>query len=353
MDTHTQRAANRAPSPETAATPPTRELVEVRVHSEPKARPVREIVELADSQDGVVEHDQVLALGYGNEWIKHKLRRGWLTAVFRGVYAVGHQRLTWRGRIRAAVLSCGPGAYISHWTAARLHDLRRWNIGVIHVTVPPGGREDRQQGIVVHRIRDMRSVERGEVDGIPVTSVARTCLDMAAIVRADLLDELIEAAEKAGTFDLKAFLAVCKRGRKGSAALKRALLKYQPIGWTRSRLERFAIRELANAGVRPSGVNVWIPEAGVEVDLLFEDERVAVEIDGGAVHATTAAKIRDPQRDIKLSLAGYLPVRAPEYRLVHETSAVVAELKALLLSRAARTPARPGRSATTTARAPG
>jgi len=154
---------------------------------------------------------------------------------------------------------------------------------------------------------------------------------------------LLPTAERNGLFRLQDFLAVCKRGRKGSAALKRALLRYQPLGFTRSQIERKALRELAQVGVRPTGVNVWVPEAAVEADLLFETEKVAVEIDGGVIHGTTAARIRDPQRDIKLSLAGYLPVRIPEYRLVHETSAVVAELKALLLSRAARTPARPGR----------
>src|SRR5688572_3299524 len=161
--------AQTAPDPET---PQNRELVEVSVHSEPKARPVRVVVDLAASQDGVVGHDQLLALGCGEEWIKHKLRIGWLTIVFRGAYAVGHKRITWRGRLRAAVLSCGPGAYISHWTAAALHNLRRSSSALIHVTAPPGGREDRP-GIVVHRVRNMREVEKGDVDGIPVTSVAR------------------------------------------------------------------------------------------------------------------------------------------------------------------------------------
>jgi predicted transcriptional regulator of viral defense system len=329
---------------DTNRTAPTQipELVEVRVHSEPKARPVRVVVELAADQDGVVEHDQLLALEVGEEWIKHKLRIGWLTIVFRGVYAVGHKRITWRGRLRAAVLSCGPGAYLSHHTAAVLHGLWRYWGGVIHVTAPPGGREDREEGIVVHRIRNMRAVEKGEVDGLPVTSVARTCLDMAARVHPDTLDDMVEAAERNETFDLAAFMAVCKRGRTGSAALKRALLRYQPTGWTRSRLERRAIRELRQAGVRIVGVNVWIPEADLEADLLLE-HKVVVEIDGGVVHGTTAAKIRDPDRDLKLQLAGYTPIRIPEYRLVHEPERVVADVKALLLSRAARTPARPGR----------
>src|SRR5215217_3305141 len=221
---HTPRA------PKTPRTPKTPELVEVLPHSSGKPRPVRVIVDLAAAQDGVVEHDQLIELGYDHDWIKYRIAAGWLTIVFRGVYAVGHKRLTWRGRVRAAVLSCGPGAYASHHTAATLHGLWRRQAWVIHVTAPPGGREDREEGVVVHRIRNMRTVEKGEVDGIPATSVARTCLDVAARVRADVLDDLVEAAERDGLFHLQGFLAVCKRGRKGSAALKRALLRYQPLG---------------------------------------------------------------------------------------------------------------------------
>ena len=300
-------------------------------------------MELAAVQDGVVSHDQLIDLGFAGKWIEYRLATGWLTVVFRGVYAVGHKRLTWRGRVRAAVLSCGPGAYISHWTAAALQSLRRSSGALIHVTAPPGGREDRQQGIVVHRVRNMRSVEKSDVDGIPVTSVARTCLDMAAVLRPAELEAVLEAAELQGTFDLHACLAVCKRGRNGSAKLKRALRAYQPTGWTRSRLERKALRELRGAGLRPTGVNVWVAEAAVEVDLLFEEQRVAVEIDGGVVHGTVAAKTRDPERDLKLQLADYVVMRVPEWRVVHEPDAVAADVKALLLSRAERTPARPGR----------
>src|SRR4051794_19652955 len=327
----TSQNPNRHPNPS--------QLVEVSRHSDGKPRPVRVVVDLAATQDGVVEHGQLLDLEISKDWIEHKLRIGWLTIVFRGVYAVGHKRITWRGRLRAAVLSCGPGAFLSHHTAGVLHGLWRYWGGAIHVTVPPGGREDRQEGIVVHRIRNMRAGEKGEVDGLPATSVARTCLDLAARVHPATLDGMLEAAEQNGTFDLTAFIAVCKRGRHGSTAIKRALLKYQPTGWTRSRLEKRAIRELREAGVRIRGVNVWIPEAGLEADLLL-DHDVVVEIDGGAVHGTTAAKIRDPQRDAKLQIAGYATIRIPEYRLVHETSAAIDEIAALLLSRAARTPAR-------------
>lgn len=188
----------------------------------------------------------------------------------------------------------------------------------------------------------MRDEEKAVVDGIPCTSPARTCLDMAAIVRRGVLDQLLEAAEQQGVLDVAAFAAVCKRGRRGSKALKRALAIYQPLpGWTRSRLERRAISEPAKAGIRPDGVNVWIEEAAVEADLVFYDERLVIEIDGGTTHATTAARIRDPQRDAKLQIAGFAVLRVPAHRLVHAPGAYVDDARSLL-SRAERTRARPG-----------
>jgi hypothetical protein len=319
------------------------ELVEIRPGMRTKPRPVRGVARLAATQDGVVGHAQLLALGLSISWIKRQVDQGWLHIVFRGAYAVGHKRLTWRGRLRAAILSCGPRALISHRTAAALQGLRRSSSAVIHVTVPPGGREDRQQGIVLHRIRNMRDVEHDTVDGIPCTSVARTCLDMAAILRRDSLDSLLEQAERNDALDVAAFLAVCKRGRKGSRALKRALSIYRPLpGWTRSRLERRAFSLLETAGITPDGVNVWVDDAAVECDLVFYEQKLVIEIDGGATHGTTAAKLRDPQRDAKLQIAGYAVLRVPEHRLVHAPGAYLDDATALL-SRAARTRARPGR----------
>ena len=132
-------------------TSPYPELVEVSLDSRWKARPVRAVAELAAAQDGVVGHQQLRDLGFSVQWIERRIAAGWLHAVFRGAYAVGHRRITWKGRFRAAVLSCGPNAMLSHRSAVRWHNLRRWTGGDIHITVPGGGHEDRQEGIVVHR----------------------------------------------------------------------------------------------------------------------------------------------------------------------------------------------------------
>jgi hypothetical protein len=165
---------------------------------------------------------------------------------------------------------------------------------------------------------------------------------MAAIVKADVLDDILEAAERNSTFDLAAFYAVCGRGRRGSKALKRALLLYRPIpGWTRSRLERRLFRALDRRGAPLPSVNLWIDDQ--ECDLVWHDEELIVEVDGDVWHSTTAARARDPRRDARLQLAGFFTFRVPENRIVYEIDAVVDDVIDLVSRPGARTPARPGR----------
>ena len=284
-------------------------------------------------------HDQIVDLGFDHEWIKHQLKTGRLHVVFRGAYAVGHRRISWQGRFRAALISCGPRAMLSHRSAVRWHNLKRWTGGDVHVTVPGGGRLDRQEGIVVHRVRNVREADMAIVDGLLVTSVARTLLDMAPRVRRGTLDELLEAADETNTLDVSKCTAVCGKGRPGSKALKRALLLYQPIpGWTRSRLEKRAFRLIQQEPDLPTpSVNTWV--GSHEVDLRIGD--LVIEIDGGATHGTRAAKERDPRRDVEIQLAGCEILRVTEHRLRYAPETYVADVRAFV-SRAGRTPARPG-----------
>ncbi len=164
--------------------------------------------------------------------------------------------------------------------------------------------------------------------------------DERSRVRRTTLNELLEAADDAKLLDLTACDAVCGRGRRGGKALKRALLLYRPIpSWTRSRLERYADRLLEQEADIPNpSVNTWIGKH--EVDLRIGD--LVIEIDGGAVHGTKAAKERDPRRDVDIQLAGCEIMRVTEHRLRYEPETYVADVRAFV-SRAARTPARPGR----------
>src|SRR4051794_13423836 len=94
----------------------------------------REVGRLAARQHRIVAHWQLIAMGFGVEWVQHQLRSGLLYRLFRGVYAVGCSSVSGLGRILAAVLACGPDAVASHQTAALLHGILRTSRSLIDVT---------------------------------------------------------------------------------------------------------------------------------------------------------------------------------------------------------------------------
>src|SRR4051795_5707027 len=134
-----------------------------------------EVANLAARQHGVVSRRQLRELGFGTATIDRWVRNAWLHGVFRGVYAVGHPRLTAPGRRMAAVLACGSDALLSHRTAADGWGILRSASARIEVTTTTSRGP---HGITVHRVRDIHSDDRAMRDGIPLTSLARTLLDL-------------------------------------------------------------------------------------------------------------------------------------------------------------------------------
>jgi predicted transcriptional regulator of viral defense system len=160
------------------------------------------IAELARRQHGVVEHDQLRALGLSDSAISWRVGRGRLHRLYRGVYAVGHTRLSAEGRRLAAVLACGTGAVLSHQTAAAQWGIRPSSSPVIHVTVPTtNGR--RRPGIRVHRTRSLLPTDATRHDGIPITTVGRTLLDLTSSLDAGSLRKAVERADSLKLFDAK------------------------------------------------------------------------------------------------------------------------------------------------------
>jgi predicted transcriptional regulator of viral defense system len=134
---------------------------------------------VARRQWGVVSRGQLSALGFSARGIEEWVRTKRLIRLHQGVYAVGHDRLTRKGYWLAAVLACGPGARLSHRSAAALWELRQSGGGLIDVTVPSRAGRIRRKGIRIHRSGRLGPHEATERDGIPVTTVARTLLDLA------------------------------------------------------------------------------------------------------------------------------------------------------------------------------
>jgi very-short-patch-repair endonuclease len=279
----------------------------------------------------VVSIRQLEALGYSHSAISRATASGRIHRLYTGVYAVGHTNLSLHGQCLAAVLACGPGALLSHYSAAWLWSLAATRPVPIHVTSPVQRRNRRP--LRLHRARNLSDEDRGLERVIPVTSVARTLLDMAALVEPDWLQRILERCEELGLFELGPVESVIARnkGHRGSVRLRHAIAGYKPPVFTRSGAERYLLDLLKDAGLpRPAtGFNV----EGHEIDFYWPDLRFAVELDFYETHGTREAFERDHLRDEDLALAGVETIRVTGRRLEREPGRVVERIS-LLLERA-------------------
>lgn len=270
-------------------------------------------------------------LGLGHDSIRGRVAAGWLHPLYRGVYAVGHLALTRRSRILAAVLAAGPDALASHRCAAELWDLL--HPGPIDITTPRSRRP--RAGFVLHRSRSVAPEDCDLIDSIPVTSVARTIVDLAEVLNERRLSNAIHEAEIQKVFDLEGIERVIARvpGRTGRHKLQRVLKAYGGgPQLTRSHYER-AFLEICHRHDIPipqSAVSV----AGYELDFLWETHGLAVEMDDEATHYTTRAYYGDRRRDRALVPHGIQVVRVTPRDLEDEHQ-LAAELKAILAVKAA------------------
>ena len=183
---------------------------------------------LAARQHGVVCHAQLVELGMSGDGVKRRVRNERLVAFHRAVYAVGHTGLTLRGQELAAVFACGPKAVLSHRSAGRLWGLLRTGSSRIEVTAPRS--RARHAGLTVHTTRCLSTEDRDVIDAIPITSVARTIVDLAETLTDPWLARAVHEAEVRRIFDLEAVEAALGRvsGRRGRHRLRRVLAAYRP-----------------------------------------------------------------------------------------------------------------------------
>jgi very-short-patch-repair endonuclease len=255
------------------------------------------VADLAARQNGVVARAQLLSLGVGEHAIDRRLKSGRLHRIHRGVYAVGHRVLTREGRWMAAVLACGPGATLSHDTAAAAWELRR-NDGLIHVTVR--GSRKAPKGIKLHRSPALTAAETTAIRGVPVTTPARTIVDLARRLSADELEPIVDLADQRGIVDFAALRSA------RSASLKAVLRAYDPAP-TRSELERRFLRLCRRHKIARPETNALIH--GYLVDFVWRDRRLIVEVDGYAYHRTPRRFESDRERDVELSTKGWRTLR--------------------------------------------
>lgn len=177
---------------------------------------------LAAQQHGVVARTQLLDLGLTRNKVQKRADAGQLHRIHRGVYAVGHRKLTLKGVWMSAVLACGPEALLSHRAALALWDLRRSESGVIDVTVPGRSGKPGPRGVRVHTTLKLHADDVAHVDGISVTSLAWTVVDYAAIARRQQLRSILETLERRGDYIGRELDELLQRtpNRKGVKALR-------------------------------------------------------------------------------------------------------------------------------------
>jgi very-short-patch-repair endonuclease len=282
----------------------------------------RRIARLAERQHGVVARRQLEAIGLGRGAIAHRIGAGRLHRVHHGVYAVGHTVLTVNGRRMAAVLAGGPGAVLSHASAAALWEIRPSAAARIDVSVrTPGGRAKRP-GLRMHRTPTLRADEITEHQGIRVTTPARTLLDLAATLSRRALERALDEAEIKELYDLASLDAMARAhaGERGARRLQQALDQDGDPTLTDSELEEL-MRALCDEHHLPRPKQqAWV--AGLRVDFLFAASRLVVETDGYRYHRTRRAFERDRERDAILARAGYRTLRFTHRQLTRDPTTV-------------------------------
>ncbi len=284
--------------------------------------PDRAVAALARAQHGVVARDQLVGAGLSRHAIAHRIAKGHLHPLYRGVYAVGHRSLSAHGRHLAAVLACGPRAVLSHRSAAVLWGLLQAGEHPVHITAPTHRRGP--AGVRLHGSLTGEVVRR---DGIAVTTPARTIIDLAATAPREELGRALEEA-RLQRLVTDGDLQRGVRCRPGARAL-RDLLAHEP-SFTRSEAEHRLLSLLRRAGLPKPLTNVRV--AGHEVDVLWAHERLIVEVDGFAFHSSRAAFERDRARDADLQARGYRVVRVTWRQLTTRPEELAARLGGALVA---------------------
>jgi len=283
---------------------------------------------LAHRQHGVVSIRELRRLGYSHSSVEKAVAAGRLHRLHQGVYAVGHTNLSLRGRCLAAVLASGPRSLLSHYSAGWLLGLISTRPVPVHVTTPlPRKRRD---AVRIHHSRTLIENDRGLEEGIPVTSVARTALDLASVLRFRHLRRLIRRSEELKVFDLGDFQSVIARnhGHRGRAPLARAMAIYEPPRLTRSELEREFLAAVGRKGFPSPATN--FSAAGYELDVYWPELRFAVELDVYATHGAHEPFEEDRRRDEDLKLAGIELTRLTGRRFELERRQVMDRIDRLL-----------------------
>jgi len=293
-----------------------------------------DLTELAEVQHGVVSFRQLRELGFSKGHISRAFEAGRLRRIHRGVYAIGHGRLSDHGICHAAVLACGVGAVLSHHSAA-------WLLGFLPrcpreaaVTTPSRGH--RRRRIRVHRAAALAERDCTTHEGIPVTSAARTLLDLGAVGTTRELTSAVDRARRLGRLDFSALDALIARHRSAVPArrLEQVLALYRKPVFDRARSELLFLDALEQEGESLPVLNCWVDKW--EIDAYWPVERFAVEVDGWETHGSREAFENDRLRLEEMKLAGIDCIQVSARRIETHPKQVAQRIGTFLARRRGR-----------------
>jgi very-short-patch-repair endonuclease len=291
---------------------------------------------LARQQHGVVTRTQLLAHGFTREAIQHRVERGRLHPLHRGVYAVGRPEASQLGRWMAAVLSCGPEALLGYRSATALWGMVERVPGAIEIVVPSHV-DRRRPGLRVHRQAGLVPDDRDSHELIPVTSPASTLIDYASQASREHLERAVNAADRLGRIDPEALRDTVESTpvRPGVAPL-RTLLSRPDFSRTDSFLERRFLKLVRDAALPAPQTQASVN--GFRVDFHWPALGLVVETDGLRYHRTPTQQSRDLKREQVHAAAGLRALRFTAAQVRYEPSEVITILRAVIERQQASSP---------------
>jgi very-short-patch-repair endonuclease len=263
-----------------------------------------EINRIARRQHGLITREQLVALGMAEHIIDCRVKSRRLIPIRRRIYRLGPIAQPLEAEM-AAVLAIGDGAVISHRSAAVIHKLLAYlaNDGFVDVTVV-GRQPGTKPRLRIHRTRSLAADETTSRSRIPVTTPARTIIDIAPSLSPAELEQLLAEAHRKKIASQICALVARYPHRPGVPAI-RGLLEGKPK-FSRSKAERRLLEALRRAGLNPE-TNTSL--AGHEVDLYLPAHGLVIEVDGAPFHSARPDRRRDYARDADLQALGLKVLR--------------------------------------------
>lgn len=295
------------------------------------------ITAIASRQHALITLDQLRAESLTPRAAQARVDSGRWARSFTGVYRVAGAPTSWRQELLGACLAAGDQSMASHRSASRLWGLTGGDDPMIELSVPRP-HSHRLPGVVVHRSTDLEGVVAARRDGIPVTSPARTLVDLGSVVSERVVDSALDVAlsrRLVTLVEVRAALdAVARRGRRGAGVLRRVLAeRFDAAAASESVLEWRLWRLCRDHGLpEPVGqheVRVGSRFVG-RVDFAFPGVRLAIEVDGYESHSSLAAFRHDRVRQNELVAAGWTVLRFTWQDLTQQPEKVVSAIQRVL-----------------------